>query len=91
MHAVYIGSSLFCTSYYLRHGSEIFRDYSLPLDVTVLVWKLGENAKCLQHDFFKVLHPNGKCTAAVKCLSSQNGRIMFGLSCSDKIKYIQQF
>ena len=26
---------------------------------------------------FKVLHPNRKCTAAVKCFSSQNGRIMF--------------
>ena len=32
--------ALFCTPYYLRHGIEIFSDYSLLLDVTVLVWKL---------------------------------------------------
>ena len=29
--------ALFCTPCYLRHGIEIFRDYSLLLDVTVLV------------------------------------------------------
>ena len=32
--------ALFCTPYYLRHSIEIFSDNSLPLDVTVLFWKL---------------------------------------------------
>ena len=32
--------ALFCMPYYLRHSIEIFSDYSLLLDVTVLVWKL---------------------------------------------------
>ena len=31
--------ALFCTPYYLRHGIENFSDYSLLLDVIVLVWK----------------------------------------------------
>ena len=41
LHAIYIMKlALFCTPYYLRHGIEIFIDYSLLLDVTALVWKL---------------------------------------------------
>ena len=31
--------ALFCKPYYLRHSIEIFSDYSLLLDDTVLVWK----------------------------------------------------
>ena len=38
--------------YYLRHGIDIFRDYSLLLDVTILAWKVGKNVKCCQNDFF---------------------------------------
>ena len=45
--------ALFSTPYYLHQGIEIFRDYSLLLDVAVLVWKVGKNVKCRQNDFFK--------------------------------------
>ena len=42
LHAVYIGSSfaLFCTPYFLWYGIEIFCDYVLLLDITILVGKL---------------------------------------------------
>ena len=79
--------------YYLQHRIEIFSIYSLLLDVTVLIWKLKKKCKVQSNRFFKVLHSNWKCTAAVKCLSPQNGRIKFylsGHSCSDTIKCIQQ-
>ena len=32
--------ALLCTPYYLLHGIKILSDYSLPLDFTVLFWKL---------------------------------------------------
>ena len=44
--------ALFCTPYFLWYGIEIFRDYVLLLDVTILVWKLNKNnAKNRQLDF----------------------------------------
>ena len=44
--------ALFCTPYYLRHGINIFSDYSLVLDVTVVVSKLKKNSeKYCQNDF----------------------------------------
>ena len=65
--------ALFCTPYYLQHNVvEFYRDNSLPLAVTVLFWNLKKNAAKL---IFKVSHLNRKCAAAVKCLSSQIGRI----------------
>ena len=37
--------------YYLQHGIEIFRDYSLPLAVIVVIWKfLKKDTKCRQID-----------------------------------------
>ena len=50
--------------------------------------------RTVKRTFFLVLHSNRKCTAAVKCLSSLNGRIKFysvWAICSDKIKCIQQY
>ena len=65
--------ALLCTPYYMRRGIEIFSDISLPLDVTVLFWKL-KNKKVVKLSF-KVSHSILKCAAAVKCLSSQIGQI----------------
>ena len=43
---------MICRPYYLRHGIEIFSDYSLLLDVNDRVWKLKKNnAKYRQIDF----------------------------------------
>ena len=41
-------------------------------DVTVLVRKLKKKMQSAVKLIFKVSHSNRKCTAAVKCLSSQN-------------------
>ena len=44
--------ALFCTPYFLWYGFEMFSDYVLLLDVTILVWKLKKNnAKYRQIDF----------------------------------------
>ena len=44
--------ALFCRPYYLRHGIKIFSDNSLPLDVTVLFWKLKKK-NAVKLIFFK--------------------------------------
>ena len=43
--------ALFCIPYYLLYGIEIFREYVLLLDVTILVWKLK---KIIMHSTFKM-------------------------------------
>ena len=47
--------ALFCASYFLRYGIEIFGDYVILLDVTILIWKIKKNnAKYRQIDFLSL-------------------------------------
>ena len=53
MHAVYIGSSHYSVRLIICGMALKLSDYSLALAVTVLAWKLRENAKCHQNYIFK--------------------------------------
>ena len=46
--------ALFCTLYYLRHGIEIFSDYSLLLAVTVLILEIVKRYKMRSNLFLKL-------------------------------------
>ena len=86
--------ALTCTPYYLRHGIEIFSDYSLPLDVTVLIWKLKKDTKCHQFSFLKFHIQTGSAQQSLNVYRQkmdESRTIEFGLSFLDKIKCSQQF
>ena len=83
---------LFCTPYHLRHDIQIFSDYSILLEVTVLAWKLKKNAKYRQNDFLSfTLKPDVHSSSEMFVTTKWTNSILVGLSCSDKIKCIQKF
>ena len=73
--------------YYLQHGIEIFRGYSLLLDVTVLVWKVGTNVKCRQNDFFKFcIQPEVHSSSEMFVITKWTNHVLFCLACLVQIK-----
>ena len=59
--------AVFCTTYYQRHGIEIFSDNLLPLALTVLIWKL----------IFKTFILKPEVRSSREAFLSQNGLIKF--------------
>ena len=76
LHAVYIGIS-HCSVQFIIYDTVLTFSaiILLLLDVTILAWKLKKIMQSTVELAFKVLYSNQSCAAAVKCLSSQNGRI----------------
>ena len=89
--------ALFCTPYYLRHSIEIFNDYSLLLGVTALVAKLKKIMQSTYHQInflsFRFYIQTGSAQQQRNVCNHKMDKssfILFGLTCSEKIKYIQQ-
>ena len=83
--------------YFLWYGIEIFSDYVLLLDVTILVWKLKKNnAKYRQIDFLSFIFKlEVRSSSKMFVITKWTNKVRFclgyrGLSCSDEIKCIQQ-
>ena len=75
--------------YYLRHGTEIFSDYLLPLDVTVLLWKLKKE-NMPSNLFLKHQIETGSAQhCEIFILIKWTYQVLLSLACSDKTKYIQ--
>ena len=74
--------------YYLQHGIEVFSDYSLLLDVPVLVWKLKKNnAKYRQNDFLNfTLKPEVRSISELFVITKWTNKVLFCLGSLGQIK-----
>ena len=77
-----------CTPYFLRYGFEIFSDYVLLLDVTILVWQLKRNnAKYRQIDFLSfTFKPEVRSSSEMFVITKWTNQVLFCLGYLVQIK-----